>query len=230
MRATSKGESSGRRRSGMVPRARYDALVARIEDLEDQLEMIKLDRQAASRDGKPSANALPDELVSRLLGGDHPVDVWRAHRGYTLARLEALSGVPSSYISEIVNRKKPGSADALSRLAGALDISLEDLTAWDNSVALSETVTLKPVRQAPVYNPNTKRVWFLGSVKKDVPMIVVSREALEDLANKNDLDESSAVKTVEKNLGYLYKIAARKYAARVFHAEGYILIDPGDLD
>lgn len=229
MRTSPKGESDRRlRKSGMVPRARYDALVARIEDLEDQLEMIKIDREAASRDGKPSADALPDELVGRLLGGAHPVDVWRTHRSYTLVRLEVLSGVPASYISEIVNGKKPGSADALSRLAKALDIPLEDLTAWDGGNALPEIAPLRPVLQEPTYNPITDRVWFLAGVKKDAVMIVVPRAVFEGLAGKNKLDEVDAREVVKKNRGYLCKIASRKYAAHDFD-DGNILIHPDDL-
>jgi transcriptional regulator with XRE-family HTH domain len=233
MSTTSKGtESGGRhvRKGETVSRARYDALVDRIEDLEDRIEMAGIERDAATREGEPSPDALPDELMGRLLNGDHPVDVWRAHRGYTLVRLETLSGVPASYISEIANDKKPGSADALSRLAKALDISLEDLTAWDGDSELPEATPLRPIfSQDPTYNPITDRVRFPAGVKKDAVMIVVSREAFERLAAKNNLDGASAEKVVEKKREYLCKIASRKYAAHDFD-DGNILIGPGDLD
>ena len=222
--STTARRTESTRKGGPVSRARYDALVARVEDLEDRLEMTEIDRAAASRGGKASPDALPDDLVGRLLNRDHPVDVWRAHRGYTLARLEALSGVPASYISEIVNSKKPGSTDALSRLATALDVSLEDL------VELPEIAPVKPVvSQRPAYNSDTKRTWFLGAVKRDVVMIVISREALRNLSGKSDVDEAAAVKVTERNLTYLCKIAAGKYAAHTFD-DGNILIGPDDLD
>lgn len=218
------------RKEDTISRARYDALAARLEDLEDQLDAIRLNQSTAVRNDTPSADALSDELMGRLLDGHHPIEVWRAHRGYTLARLEVLSGVPASYISEIVNGKKPGSADALSRLAAALDVSLDDVTTWIGSASLPEAIAIKPVvSQAPSYNPETKRVRFFGGVKRDVAMITVSREVLEDLAGENDLDEISAVRTAQKNLTLLCKIAARKYLAHAFHPDGYILILPEDL-
>ena len=232
MSMTPKGtESSGRRvrKSEMVSRALYDALIDRIEDLEDRIEMASIERNAASREGKPSPDALPDELVGRLLDGTHPVDVWRAYRSYTLVRLEALAGIPASYISEIVRGKKPGSAEALARLAVALDVSLDDLAAWQNDGEAPKVAPLAFLAQPAIYNRDTRRVRFFGMVKRDAVMVVASRETLEDLSGADRLDEKSSLRVAERNRERLRKIAARKYTDHAFHPEGYILIGPDDL-
>lgn len=232
MSTTSKGAESNSRRirkSEMVSRARYDALVDRIEDLEDRIDMAGIERDAASREGKSSPDALPDELVGRLLDGAHPVDVWRAHRGYTLVRLEALSGVPASYISEIVNERKPGSAEALARLATALDVSLDDLTSWQDDSEAPKVAPLAFLAQPAKYERDTRRVRFFGMVKRDAVMVVASRETLEDLSGADRLDEKSSIRIAERNRERFRKIATRKYANHAFHPEGYILIGPDDL-
>jgi len=82
--------------------------------------------------GKDPARAdyLPLEAVERLCAGEHPVRVWRERRGLTRAALAASAGVAPSYLTEIETKKKPGSFDALTRLAAALRISLDDIAAW----------------------------------------------------------------------------------------------------
>jgi len=115
----------------ILSRAEYDALIERVEDAEDNalLDAIEARERAI---GKETARAdyLPAELVRRLIDGDHPVRVWRAHRGLTREALAIAAGIAPSYLSEIETRRKPGSFHALARLARALHISLDDLAAW----------------------------------------------------------------------------------------------------
>jgi transcriptional regulator with XRE-family HTH domain len=56
--------------------------------------------------------------------------VWRAHRGLTREALAAAAGVSPSYLSEIETRRKPGSLDAMMKLAAALRVPLDDIAAW----------------------------------------------------------------------------------------------------
>ena len=77
-----------------------------------------------------SDNAAPAELVNRLLAGEHPVRVWRAHRGLTRDALAIAAAVSPSYLTEIETRRKPGSFDALAKIVKALAISLDDVAAW----------------------------------------------------------------------------------------------------
>ncbi len=118
---TSHGRARGSRGVVTLNRTDYEALLRRIEDLEDTREI-----QAAEARGL-TPDALPAALVDRLLAGEHPVRIWRKHRDLTLAQLGEQSGVGESYISEIETGKKPGSVQALRALAGALRVGLDDL-------------------------------------------------------------------------------------------------------
>src|SRR5262249_34000878 len=52
---------------------------------------------------------------------------WRNKRGMTQRTLAEAAGMAPSYLAEIEGNRKPGSADALSRLARALRVGLDDL-------------------------------------------------------------------------------------------------------
>jgi DNA-binding Xre family transcriptional regulator len=114
-----------------LPRAEYEALIERLEDAEDLAAAAAAEaREAALGKEKARVDYLPIELVRRLSAGEHPVRVWRAHRGLGRDALAAAAGIAPSYLSEIETRRKPGSFSALAKLAAALRISLDDLAAW----------------------------------------------------------------------------------------------------
>jgi DNA-binding XRE family transcriptional regulator len=115
-----------------LTRKQYEALVRRIEDAEDRLAVTKQrDREAALGKEKARADYLPAELVRRLLAGESAVRIWREHRGMTLRGLAEAASVQPSYLSEIENGKKPGSLDAMARIARALHVPLDDLAPQD---------------------------------------------------------------------------------------------------
>jgi DNA-binding XRE family transcriptional regulator len=66
--------------------------------------------------------------ASRALAGEHPVRIWRQKRGMTQRALAEAAHVSASYLTEIETGKKPGSADALRRLASVLETAMEALT------------------------------------------------------------------------------------------------------
>lgn len=102
----------------MVPRQDYDALLARIEDLEDIL---------AAREAS-GGEALPMEFARRIIMDEaHPVRVWREYRGLTLRALAERAGMQPGYVSEIEAGKKAGSVDAYRKLAAALDTTVDAL-------------------------------------------------------------------------------------------------------
>jgi len=116
-------KATGSKTSARGPtRAEYEALVDRVEDLEDVLLL----RAAAARG--PTADALPIELVERLLAGESPVRIWREQRGLSARALAAKAGVDPAYLSQIETGRKPGSVRALKKLAAALAVDLEDVT------------------------------------------------------------------------------------------------------
>jgi DNA-binding Xre family transcriptional regulator len=114
-----------------LTRVEYEALIERLEDAEDNafLDGVEARERAIGKE-RARADYLPAELVRRLIDGEHPVRVWRAHRGLTREALAAAAGIAPSYLTEIETRRKPGSFGALAKLAAALRISLDDLAAW----------------------------------------------------------------------------------------------------
>ena len=62
-----------------------------------------------------------------MLAGEHPLRVYRDWRGLTGQTLATMAGISQSYLSDIENRRKPGSVDKLKALASALGLTLDDL-------------------------------------------------------------------------------------------------------
>jgi DNA-binding XRE family transcriptional regulator len=114
-----------------LPRAEYEAMVMRLEEAEDNAAIDRLEVRIA-KEGFAAATAdyLPIELVEKLVAGEHPIRVWRTHRGLTREALAAMAGVSPSYLTEIETRRKPGSLAAMIKLAAALRVPLDDIAAW----------------------------------------------------------------------------------------------------
>lgn len=114
-----------------LPRAEYEALVERAEDAEDLAVIAAAEAREAAL-GKKAARAdhLPIELVRRLDAGEHPIRVWRDHRGLSRKALADAAGVAPNHLGEIEAWRKPGGFVALARLAATLHLPLDDLAAW----------------------------------------------------------------------------------------------------
>jgi ribosome-binding protein aMBF1 (putative translation factor) len=109
-------------------RTDYERLRAAIEDAEDRAAVAEIEaREAAVGKVAARANYLPVELAIRVLDGEHPVRIWREHRGLSAQTLADRAGIARSYITEIETRRKPGSAAALRRLATFLSVTVDDL-------------------------------------------------------------------------------------------------------
>jgi DNA-binding Xre family transcriptional regulator len=65
--------------------------------------------------------------LKRMRKGTSPVRIWRERRRVNQRALADAAGIGVSYLAEIEGGKKPGSAAALSRLAEALGVRMEDL-------------------------------------------------------------------------------------------------------
>jgi ribosome-binding protein aMBF1 (putative translation factor) len=111
-----------------IDRQDWARLLTELEDAEDRAAVREARAHEAAL-GKEAVrrNSLTGEEARRLLDGESPVRVWRGKRGLTQRALAALAGVAPSYLADIENGRKPGSADARSRLAKALEVSMDDL-------------------------------------------------------------------------------------------------------
>jgi DNA-binding XRE family transcriptional regulator len=111
-----------------ISREDWLKVLADLEDAEDAAAVAErrvrerlLGKASVRRDYLTAAEAV------RLLDGENPVKVWRAKRGLSQRALAAQAKIGSSYLAEIESGRKPGSNDAVRRLAAALGASFEDL-------------------------------------------------------------------------------------------------------
>ena len=106
----------------------YEALITAAEDAEDIATLLAAGaREEAIGKAEARADNPSDELVGRLLDGEHPVKIWREHRGFPCLALAKAAGVSRSYLAEIERGKKPGSVSAYRSLAKALGVTVDDL-------------------------------------------------------------------------------------------------------
>jgi helix-turn-helix protein len=106
-----------------LSRKTYETLLDALEDAEDRAAV----RSSIAREKQGVDDALPAKLYRRIMAGEHPVRVWREHRGFGLNALAKQAELSAPYLSEIEKRIKPGSISAMRCLANALHVSLDDL-------------------------------------------------------------------------------------------------------
>jgi DNA-binding XRE family transcriptional regulator len=107
----------------VLSRKDYEALIERIEDLEDSLAVADFERKLAAGEEE----LIPAEYVNRMSDGESPIRVWRDVRGMTAKDVAAAAGISTAYLSEIENGKKDGSVATLRAIADVLKIDLDDL-------------------------------------------------------------------------------------------------------
>lgn len=119
-------EKDGRPEYAVVPIDLYRRMLALTEDLEDIRDFDEALREL--EEGRDEL--IPEEVAQRLLSGEeHPLRIWREHRGMTQEALAERAGVGKSYLSQIEAGKKAGSARVLRALAAALRVDVDDLIA-----------------------------------------------------------------------------------------------------
>lgn len=101
----------------------YEALIQRIEDLEDSLTIADFERKLAAGEEE----LIPAEYVNRMSEGESPIRVWRDFRGMAAKDLAAAAGISTAYLSEIETGKKDGSVATLKAIADVLKLDLDDL-------------------------------------------------------------------------------------------------------
>ena len=106
----------------VVPLAEYEALRNAVN--EDAMDAAIMKRVLED----PDQELVPFTLVKRIADGKHPVRVWREYRGMRAGELATAAGIAASYLSDIENGKKPGSINAMKRIAISLDVTIDDLT------------------------------------------------------------------------------------------------------
>ena len=111
-----------------LSRSEYQALLDRIEDAEDNpfLDAVEA-RERALGKAVARADYLPGGLVVRMIAGEHPVLVWREHRGLDPDALAAAAAIPPEQLFAIETGRDPGSFEVMIKIAAVLGISLDDI-------------------------------------------------------------------------------------------------------
>lgn len=107
----------------VMPRSEYDRLIAQLEDAQD----LASAKEFEAREAMGNAELLPWAMAKRLRRGEHPVTVWRDHRGLTQKALAERAKMTAAQLSEIENGKKTGSVATLRKLADVLNLTIDDL-------------------------------------------------------------------------------------------------------
>ena len=106
-----------------IPRAEYERLRAAEDDFTDlQAALTIRARTEAGAD-----ELVPAPVADRLIDGASPLKVWREHRDLSRSALARDSGVNRSQIADIEAGRVTGSVHTLRALAGALNVTVDDL-------------------------------------------------------------------------------------------------------
>jgi DNA-binding Xre family transcriptional regulator len=108
----------------VLPEADYERLLNLAEDAAD----IAAANRVAARIESGEEELVPSEIVNKLLDGpESRMRVWRDYRGLSLADLARQTGFGTAYLSQIETGKKNGSVDALTKIAKALKVDVDDI-------------------------------------------------------------------------------------------------------
>jgi DNA-binding XRE family transcriptional regulator len=114
-------EHEGKPVFALMPIEEYQRLVTALEDAHDAATIEAFYRRLVSGEEE----TFPAEVADRLLAGEHPVRVFRSHRGMTLQQVADACGVTNSHISQIENGKRSMSTELLKKVAEALRVDPE---------------------------------------------------------------------------------------------------------
>jgi DNA-binding XRE family transcriptional regulator len=114
------------KRAELIRRNSVADLEHRLDEAEDAYDALAM-RLAEIDHVVSGGEWVPGEVVDRLIAGEHPIRVWREHRGLKSQDLARHAGISPALLSEIENGKKEGSIKTLAALARALRVDLDDL-------------------------------------------------------------------------------------------------------
>ena len=116
-------ERNGKPEWAVLPYEEYLKLVEQAELLEDIRDFDEMN--AAIKRGEEEL--IPAEVVNAILDGKSPIKVWREYRGLTQQQLADGIGISKPYLSQLETGKRTGTAEVLSAIADALNVSLEQV-------------------------------------------------------------------------------------------------------
>ena len=114
-------DEAGRPAFVVVPWREYKRLAG------DAAEVLSSDEEVYDHAKAVGGESFPIAVADRLMAGEHPIKVYRNHRGMTQLELAAAADISAMYVSQIETRKRTGSTKTLAALAKALNVGVDDL-------------------------------------------------------------------------------------------------------
>ncbi len=105
----------------VLTRAEYDAIMELLHRDEDGEEIAIFDARMADL-ASGSDTRLPPEVAGFMLKGDTLLTALRRWKGVTQSLVALKTGLAQGYISDIESGRKPGTPEALRRIADAIEI------------------------------------------------------------------------------------------------------------
>jgi len=113
-------EKDGNAHFAVMPIEISREIVAKLRDVEDCAaidQAILDDRQGV----------IPSEIVNAILDGLTPLRAGRENVESTLERLARQVGISKGYLSQVENRRKPGTLALYRKLSGVPNVPIDDL-------------------------------------------------------------------------------------------------------
>lgn len=108
----------------IMPRADYEALLARLAEAEEDAGTARLIARA-EEEIAAGAPVFPKSVADRVADGASPIRVFREWRGMTQVQLAAAAGLGQGYVSDLEKGRRRGTPDVLDRVATALRVPLD---------------------------------------------------------------------------------------------------------
>jgi DNA-binding XRE family transcriptional regulator len=117
-------EKNGKPEWAIIPYEEYQRLLEEAEMLQD-IQAYDEAKLSVAR----GEELIPSEVTFAILDGESPIRVWREYRGMTQQQVAEKAGISKPYLSQLESGRRRGTTEALSAVARALGVSLEDLVA-----------------------------------------------------------------------------------------------------
>jgi hypothetical protein len=123
-------QKTARGEVAILPRKEYERLVAKASEADEDAGTARIVARAR-KEIESGGPLLPKDIVDRLADGENPVRLLREWRertsseGMTQMYLSFKTGLSQSYISDIENGRRKGTAAALRSIANALGVPLD---------------------------------------------------------------------------------------------------------
>ena len=108
----------------ILPRADYEALVAKAADADEDAATARLVARAR-KDVAAGLPLLPKGVVDRLAEGENPVRVLREWRVITQQQLSLKTDISQGHISDIENGRRTGTPATLRAIATTLKVPID---------------------------------------------------------------------------------------------------------